>query len=824
MGTVIQLNLFIICIILMPAVYADSDNPSNKIDTSQIDASAEVPAWIYPRARQLGPYQTVIHAPQIVEWDKFKQFKVLQVVEVSDPDRDKPILANLSLSGNTSVDLDQRIVTMTDIQVDRITFVNQGTPGIEKQLRATAQIEKLEMPVDIFLYWLATGAVDLPAAEGLSESPPIIKVVNSPTLLLFVNGDPVKQTIEKSRLELVINANWPVIFDASSRLYYLLNKGFWLQATELAGPWSAAQNLPSATKDISATGEFADIRAAYPLRASSANIPAVFFSSNPAELIVVDGPPSFETIPETDGLQFVNNTQSPLFRLDETYYFLTSGRWFKSPELFTWQLATELPDQFSLIPDNHGMSYVRASVAGTIESKLAILEVMLPEEKTLAKDHALKVDAQFDGDPEFRAVRQTGVSRAVNTPLSIMEYQNNFYLCYEGAWYQADSPIGPWAPAFRVPDAIYDIPANSPAYPVTQVSVASSTPTTVTYNYTQGYSSGIYISYGVPVYGTGWYYPPYRGLFYYSLFMSYGHGNFYNPNTGRYTTRSVWQGPYGGHSYNQFSNPNTGRYGHVETAWDGDEWASYGESYNPRTRVYSETERYYNDDSERFEMERETYRDDKSMVTERKVDLDDGWSETTRQTSDGGSSTVTRQRQEDGSISRQGNVTASDGRTAQISGSSIDGQGTTTITGSEGGAGTVERSRDASGVSREGSFTNSAGETFNSSTERDGYKSKSTLSSSTGGEAISFSEGGSRATVAMDSEGDLYASRDGNVYKKGEGGWNEYDGSSNQWKQTGAQSAAAEQGTNQQRTNQQKEQRERASTSSREDFSARRRR
>ena len=58
MGTVIQLNLLIICIILMPAVYADSDNPSNKMDASQIDASAEVPAWIYPRARQLGPYQT----------------------------------------------------------------------------------------------------------------------------------------------------------------------------------------------------------------------------------------------------------------------------------------------------------------------------------------------------------------------------------------------------------------------------------------------------------------------------------------------------------------------------------------------------------------------------------------------------------------------------------------------------------------------------------------------------------------------------------------------------------------------------------------------
>jgi hypothetical protein len=544
-------------------------------------------------------------------------------------------------------------------------------------------------------------------------------------------------------------------------------------------------------------------------------MPAVFSTSKPAELIVIDGTPTFETIPETRGLQFVNNTQSPLFRLEASYYFLASGRWFKSPELLTWQLVTELPEQFSLIPDNHGMSYVRTSVAGTIESKLAILEVMLPEEKTVAKDQILEIDAQFDGAPEFKAVPQSGVSRAVNTPLNILEYQNNYYLCYEGAWFQADSPIGPWGAAFRVPDAIYDIPASSPGYPVTQVTVASSTPTTVTYHYTQGYSSGIYVSYGVPVYGTGWYYPPYRGLFYYSLFMSYGHGNFYNPNTGRYTTRSVWQGPYGGHSYNQFSNPNTGRYGHVETAWDGDEWASYGESYNPRTRVYSETERYYDDDTERFEMERETYRNDKSMVTEREVDIDDGWSETTRQTSEGGSSAVTRQMQEDGSITKQGDITAADGRTAQISGSYEDGLGTTTITGSEGREGTVERSRDASGVSRDGTFSNSEGETLNASTERDGYKTKSSLSSSNGGEAVSFSEGSSRATVARDSEGDLYASRDGNVYKKGTEGWNEYDKSSNQWQQTASQQPDRQPPERQQ---QKRSESTSTTTNSREDF------
>jgi hypothetical protein len=551
-----------------------------------------------------------------------------------------------------------------------------------------------------------------------------------------------------------------------------------------------AEGLPGEIGNITIRGEFSDLRDAYPLSESSTDAPEVFFTDKPSELIVIDGEPKFEPITETDGLQFVSNTQSPLFVFADSFYFLTSGRWFLSADLTSWDLVHELPDEFSNIPTDHGMAYVRASIQGTLESKLAILEAVLPIEKVVEFKQPLEIDAQFDGPPEFQVVTDAGISRAVNTPLNIIEYQNVYYLCYEGAWYQADTPIGPWLAAYRVPDAVYDIPANSPAYPVTQVTVASSTPSTVTYQYTQGYSSGMYISYGVPVYGTGWYYPPYWGVHYYPLFVSYGHGNYYNPHTGRYTTRTVWQGPYGGYSYNQYSNANTGRYGFVETAWDGDEWGSYGESYNPRTRVYTETERYYSDDTERFEMNRETYRDDKSMYTERKVDVNDGWSKTTRQTSEGGSSVVERHRQEDGSIVKQGNITAGDGRSAEIAGIYDDGKSTTTITGSEGREGTIERSRDINGTTREGTFTNDSGESLNTKTQRDGRKTQTQLSNSSGAEAISRSDGGSRSTIAKSSSGDLYASRDGKVYKKGADGWQSYNPEGSRWQKTSSQQSS----------------------------------
>ncbi len=774
-----------------------SSKPSNEPDTPSLPTTTSgsltdsipsdddaTPSWKFPQTRTLGENTLVLHAPQIVKWDEFKRYEALMAVELTTAGTNKPILASLELSGETLVDLDERTVIVTNPRVDKVNFVNEGTPEIEEALRGATQNNRLEIPVDIFLFSLASDAVDLPETDGLSQTPPVIKIMESPTLLLFVNGDPVKQNIENTSLSLVVNANWPVVHDASEDQYYLLNKDTWQSSPDLAGDWSSAIKLPAEVASIDIAGEFSKLRAAYPLKAPSGNIPAIFFTSEPTELIVLEGKPVFEQIPETGGLQFVNNTVSPLFFLDDSYYFLTSGRWFKSQDLAHWKFTSDLPEEFSLIPVDHGMAYVRSSVAGTLEARLAILEALLPVENTVTKDEVLEIDIEFDGEPEFQDVTAAGVSRAVNTPLDIIRYQNVYYLCYEGAWYQADSPTGSWSVAYRVPDAIYDIPATSPSYPVTQVQVAATTPTTVTYAATQGYNSGIYVSYGVPVYGTGWYYPPYAGLFYYSLFMSYGHGNYYNPHSGRYTTRSVWHGPYGGYSYNEFANPRTGRYGFVETAWDGDEWGSYGESYNPRTGVYSETERYYDDDKQRFEMERESTRNGKTLVTEREVDINDGWSETTRQTSDGANSVVTRQQQEDGSITKQGNVTTADGRSAEITGGYENGKSTTTIKGSEGKEGTIERSRDSTGVSREGSFSNASGDTLQSSTQRDGYNTRTELESSSGAKAISRSDGDSRATIALDAQGDLYASKDGNVYKKSSDGWQEYNGGNNSWQET----------------------------------------
>jgi hypothetical protein len=437
-----------------------------------------------------------------------------------------------------------------------------------------------------------------------------------------------------------------------------------------------------------------------------------------------------------------------------------------------------LPEAFAQIPDGDDVGDIRASVPGTLEARRAVLEAELPQTKKVKAGSAPDLTVAYaGGEPKFEPIPQTQVARAVNTGNDIIQVGEKYYLCYEGMWYVADKPTGPWAATADVPAAVYQIPPSSPSYPVTQV-IVQADDDDVESSYNGAYAAGMFIGFGVAYYGTGWYYPPYYyGGGYYPYYPSYGHGSWYNPNTGGFGSRSTWYGPYGGYSYNQGYNPSTGRASYLETAWDGDEWASSGGSYNPRTGISTDTDRYYNADSNRSQMDRTIEGPGGGkMDVEKRTDFDTGTRTTERTTSRGGSSDVTRQRQAGGGVSTDGTIRAADGRTATISGEHERGQGSTTIKGSEGGQGQVNRERNQDGsVSREGNFSRD-GQSVSTETRRDGGSSITKAEGSGGGEALSINRdgAGNRTTIGQSGSGDIYAGHDGNVYRKTDSGWEQH--------------------------------------------------
>ena len=92
----------------------------------------------------------------------------------------------------------------------------------------------------MFLLYLSDDVLETPPPKGFNTAPPPIYVADTPTLLLFVNGKPVLTPVEKTGLELVVNANFPVLRDTASGTYYLITGPQRLKAADLKGPWTAA--------------------------------------------------------------------------------------------------------------------------------------------------------------------------------------------------------------------------------------------------------------------------------------------------------------------------------------------------------------------------------------------------------------------------------------------------------------------------------------------------------------------------------------------------------------------------------------------------------
>ena len=117
----------------------------------------------------------------------------------------------------------------------------------------------------------------------------------------------------------------------------------WLQAPDLmAGPWSYASKIPDDMKEITKgirerqQAKAPEGTAVPSLKQAKkeGKIPAIYVSVGPGELLVTEGPPQFEIIPDTK-LEYVKNTTANIFRDTSSleYYILLAGRWFRSKSL-----------------------------------------------------------------------------------------------------------------------------------------------------------------------------------------------------------------------------------------------------------------------------------------------------------------------------------------------------------------------------------------------------------------------------------------------------------------------------------------------------------
>ena len=755
---------------------AETPNPETTSDQTSQPTSEDAD---YPKSVSVNGKTVIIHPPQISAWNEFATIEGIAAVETVPDEGENARFGVVSFTANAIPDLETRTVTVSNLKVAAITEDGAELPDTARSTLEGALPKVRVMPLDLVLSHLAEDAIPTPDAD-IKADPPKIFFSQSSAVLLLLHGEPVLAPIPGLQIKSVPNTNWSLFIDESAGKWYLRNDNTWLEASDYTGPWAWAQTLPPDLSNLPDDGNWRSTKVAASSWGDAPQFPAptVYVATEPAELILLLGEPELEEI-EGIGLSYVANTESQVFKHQENWYYLVSGRWFVAEDLAgEWRSAGQLPEAFSQIPTDHTRADVLVAVPDTPEARMAALEAQIPTRTEVPRDTQPPEAITYAGEPRFEPIEGTGLQRAANTYHDVILADGRYYLCYSGMWYEGFTPEGPWSLATTVPAEIYTIPPSSPSYHTTYVTVYETTPTTVTYAYSSGYSN-VYVYSGVVVYGSGWYYPPYYYYYggypyYYYYPYSYGSASYYNPRTGTYGSVTRAYGPYGGWGYASGYNPRTGTYARAEAAYDHDDWYAVGEAYNPRSGRYYGTERHYDDDDNEWEIDSTLSGRRGDMDISREFDEDSGRAEIS--TSRGGEGTFNR-RASDGGWNTSGEYTAADGRTITSSGRYEGGQGTSTLRGSEGGTGTITRSAGPDGITREGSFTKD-GQTIDTTTQRSGTGRgpTRTIEGSEGGQAAVSGRGTNRTAIGQSSSGDVYGARDGSVYRRTDDGWQKHTG------------------------------------------------
>jgi hypothetical protein len=589
--------LLVVCLITatLPAT-AQQARPTSK---SPQAPGAGAPGW--PREFQKDGARLIVYQPQLQVWQKYRVIIADTAIAVT-PKGGQPTLGVVSWRANTIANLEKRVVVVKDIELMSARFPSLDTASataIEQQVRHLYPATGMTIGLDRLLAALEASKTAVQAVAVQTQPPPIF-VSTVPAIVLFVDGQPLRIPIQGTKLEFVVNTNWDLFYDQSD--YYLLNEKTWLKARELAGPWTVTSKLPPDMSKLPANQNWEEVKQAVPPASGAKSAPRVFVTTQPAELLAFQGEPVYARIPGTN-LTYATNTDNDVFMHtpDNQIYVLLSGRWFRAAQLAgPWSYASNtLPEDFARIPLQHARARILAAIPGTQAAHDAVLLAQIPTTAIVNRAEAeARVQVTYTGEPQFKPIETTTLVYAVNAQEKVIKYGDLYYLCLQGVWFVSTMPTGPWKTADAVPGEIYTIPATSPVYNVTYVTVSNPTSTTVECSYTTGYL-GMFVvgaaAGATVVYGTGYYHAPYYAWgpypypIYYPYPYTYGVGAVYNPHTGVYGAGRAVYGPYGAAGRAGWYNPATGTYGRaatVQTAYGGRTVAT---AHNPWTGTYAAT-------------------------------------------------------------------------------------------------------------------------------------------------------------------------------------------------------------------------------------------
>jgi len=483
-------------------------------------------------------------------------------------------------------DFDTRLVDLEEVDIQSVKFPDadeQEEQRIINLLESEIPAMDLTYSLDRLLASLEMVEKNQEFSEQLNNTAPKVYFEDEAAVLVLIDGEPILEEIEKTKLRYVINTPYFIIYNTADLYYYLKGGDWWYRAGRLEDTWREIASPPVSVLEIAKQAAGAPESDIDSIARTLDYPPKIVLSKEPAELIITDGEPDFAALEGTN-LLYVRNTENEILMDIDTqdYFVLIAGRWYKSKSLdqndWTFVNPDDVPADFAQIETESEMGSVRSSVPGTRESNEALLENEIPQTAEINRNTA-NVDVTYDGNPEFGQIKGTKMAYAMNTDKSVLLIDNRYYCVDNAVWFESGSPTGPWEVCVVVPDQVQEIPPEYPVYNVKYVHVYDYTPTIAYVGYTPGYVCS-YPYRGTIVYGTGYYYRPWYRRHYYPRPVTYGYGVHYNPFTGWGFSTGI---SYGWVGYNYYRSP------YYYTSW----WGPAGYSCGYRHGYYNGYNRGY---------------------------------------------------------------------------------------------------------------------------------------------------------------------------------------------------------------------------------------
>jgi hypothetical protein len=187
--------------------------------------------------------------------------------------------------------------------------------------------------------------------------------------------------------------------------------------------------------------------------------PRIFYSRLPAVLIRIDGEPAYRAVQGTS-LSRIINTPALVLRDASTGQLYLDGR-------TRWMTATTLDGPWILAQNPpSALDAVRAQLAKQEHADGGSGE---PSDSAVPGVFVSTTPAELietDGDPQFAAIPGTDLEYVTNTEDEVFldQVTRQYYVLLAGRWFQAASLDGPWqwVPGTALPPAFAQIPTDSP--------------------------------------------------------------------------------------------------------------------------------------------------------------------------------------------------------------------------------------------------------------------------------------------------------------------------------------------------------------------------